>query len=47
MTPEEAFNLQGFPKDFCKKSRELKISDSALYKQAGNAVSVYGIYALI
>lgn len=47
LTPEEAFNLQGFPKDFCRKPRELKISDSALYKQAGNAVSVNVIYAII
>lgn len=47
LTPEEAFNLQGFPKNFCQKSHELKISDGALYKQAGNAVSVNVIYAII
>lgn len=47
LTPEEAFNLQGFPKDFCKKPHELKMSDGALYKQAGNAVSVNVIYAIM
>lgn len=46
LTPEEAFNLQGFPKDFCQKPHKLKMSDGALYKQAGNAVSVNVIYAI-
>lgn len=46
LTPEEAFNLQGFPKEFCQKPHELKMSDGALYKQAGNAVSVNVIYAI-
>lgn len=46
LTPEEAFNLQGFPKKFCQKPHELKMSDGALYKQAGNAVSVNVIYAI-
>ena len=36
LTPKECFNLQGFPADF--KLPEL--CDSALYKLAGNAVSV-------
>jgi DNA (cytosine-5)-methyltransferase 1 len=36
LTPRECFNLQGFPKDY-----ELpEICDSALYKLAGNAVSL-------
>ena len=47
LTPEEAFNLQGFPKEFCKKPHELNISDGALYRQAGNAVSVNVIYAIL
>ncbi len=47
ITPEEAFNLQGFPKDFCKKPHELKIADGQLYRQAGNAVSVNVIYAIM
>lgn len=37
LTPRECFNLQGFPTDY--KLPE-KLSDSALYKLAGNAVSV-------
>ena len=36
LTPRECFNLQGFPKDY----KLPDISDSALYKLAGNAVSV-------
>ena len=36
LTPRECFNLQGFPPDY--KLPEL--CDSALYKLAGNAVSV-------
>ncbi len=36
LTPRECFNLQGFPEDY--KLPEL--SDSSLYKLAGNAVSV-------
>ena len=47
LTPEEAFNLQGFPKEFCARPHELKVSDGALYKQAGNAVSVNVIYAIM
>lgn len=37
LTPLECFRIQGFPKDF-QLPKEL--SDSALYKQAGNSVSV-------
>ena len=36
LTPLECFRIQGFPKDYILP----KISDSALYKQAGNSVSV-------
>ena len=36
LTPRECFNLQGFPKDY----KLPNICDSALYKLAGNAVSV-------
>lgn len=36
LTPRECFNLQGFPQDYVLP----KISDSCLYKLAGNAVSV-------
>lgn len=47
ITPEEAFALQGFPKDFATKARNAGVSDGALYKQAGNAVSVNTIYAVM
>lgn len=36
LTPRECFNLQGFPKDY----KLPNISDSKLYKLAGNAVSI-------
>ena len=36
LTPRECFNLQGFPKDY----KLPKISNSALYSLAGNAVSI-------
>lgn len=37
LTPRECFDLQGFPKDYKFPD---KMSDSALYKQSGNSVSV-------
>ena len=37
LTPRECFNLQGFPEDFILPE---KLSESALYKQAGNSVVV-------
>ncbi len=36
LTPRECFRIQGFPDDY----KLPKIADSALYKQAGNSVSV-------
>ena len=47
ITPEEAFMLQGFPKEFVFNARKVGVSDGALYKQAGNAVSVNVIYAVL
>jgi DNA (cytosine-5)-methyltransferase 1 len=47
LTPEEAFLLQGFPANFASDSRIAGVSDGALYKQAGNAVSVNTIYAVL
>lgn len=47
LTPEEAFMLQGFPADFAINGRKSGVSDGALYKQAGNAVSVNTIYAIL
>ena len=47
ITPKEAFNLQGFDDEFYKKAKLAKTSDSQLYKQAGNAVSVNTVYAIL
>ena len=43
MTPHECFNTQGFPKTF-KLPKDM--SDSRLYKQAGNSVCVSVIYRI-
>ena len=47
LTPNEAFLLQGFNEEFYTKAKEAGISDSQLYKQAGNAVSVNTVYAVL
>ncbi len=47
LTPEEAFALQGFPKEFAQKAMKAGLKDGALYKQAGNAVSVNVVYAVL
>lgn len=47
ITPEEAFLLQGFPASFATFARKNGVNDGALYKQAGNAVSVNTIYAAL
>jgi DNA (cytosine-5)-methyltransferase 1 len=47
ITPKEAFNLQGFSDEFYEKAKSAKTSDSQLYKQAGNAVSVNTVYAIL
>ncbi len=47
LTPEEAFMLQGFPANFAINGRKAGVADGALYKQAGNAVSINTIYAVL
>lgn len=47
ITPQEAFALQGFPQDFATIAHAAGVPDGALYKQAGNAVSVNTIYAVL
>ena len=47
LTPKEAFMLQGFPNDFADRARLVRVADGAMYKQAGNAVSVNTIYAVL
>ena len=44
LTPRECFNLQGFPSDYRLPKT---LSDSALYKLAGNAVSVPVIKTIV
>ena len=45
LTPRECFRLQGFSDDLFEKARAVN-SDSQLYKQAGNAVTVNVVYAI-
>ena len=47
LTPKEAYMLQGFPNDFANRARLAGVADGAMYKQAGNAVSVNTIYAVL
>ncbi|MPN37615.1 hypothetical protein SDC9_185135 [bioreactor metagenome] len=47
LTPEEAFELQGFSKNIVKGARSIGISEHQLYKEAGNAASVNVIYAIL
>lgn len=45
LTPKECFRLQGFPDEFFEKASSVN-SDSQLYKQAGNSVTVNVIYEI-
>lgn len=47
LTPHEAFIFQGLNDEFFIKAREAGLSDSQLYKQAGNAVSVNTVYGIL
>lgn len=48
LMPEEAFALQGFNDAFVQNARtKFGVADSSLYKQAGNAVSVNVVYAIL
>lgn len=47
LTPKEAFMLQGFPDNFADNAGNVKVANGAIYKQAGNAVSVNTIYAVL
>lgn len=47
LTPQEAFMLQGFPHDFALNAQRAGVPNGSLYKQAGNAVSVNTIYAVL
>lgn len=45
LTPKECFRLQGFPDEYYERAAEVN-SDSQLYKQAGNSVTVNVIYEI-
>lgn len=47
ITPKEAFMLQGFDEKFFNKVQKSGNSNTQLYKQAGNAVSVNTVYAVM
>lgn len=48
LTPTEAFALQGFDPVFVENSRaQCRTADCSLYKQAGNAISVNVVYAIL
>ena len=47
LTPQEAFLLQGFPRDFALNAQRAGVANGSLYKQAGNAVSINTIYAIL
>lgn len=46
LTPLECFRLQGFPDEFVKKAIEAGISDTQLYRQAGNAFTLTVVEAV-
>ena len=45
LTPKECFRLQGFPDKYFERARAVN-SDSQLYKQAGNSVTVNVVYEI-
>lgn len=47
ITPLEALSFQGFPQSYCENAQKAGISNHQLYKQAGNAVSVNTVYAIL
>lgn len=46
LTPKECWRLQGFSNEAFEKAKATGMSDSQLYKQAGNAVTVNVVYAI-
>ena len=46
LTPRECWRLQGFPDWAFDKAKEAGLSNSQLYKQAGNSVTVPVIYEI-
>jgi DNA (cytosine-5)-methyltransferase 1 len=46
LTPLECFRLQGFPDEHFHNAKAAGVSDTQLYKQAGNAVTVNVVYEI-
>lgn len=46
LTPKECWRLQGFPDWAFEKAKATGMSDTQLYKQAGNAVTVNVTHAI-
>ena len=46
LTPIECYKLQGFTSEDCKKASEIGVSNSQLYKQAGNSICVSVLEAI-
>ena len=47
LTPKECFRLQGFPDEFLQNAIDAGVSNSQLYKQAGNSISVPVIQSIL
>lgn len=47
LLPEEALELQGFSSEFMTNAVKAGVSNHQIYKQAGNAVSVNTVYAIL
>ena len=46
LTPKECWRLQGFPDWAFERAKAAGVSDSQLYKQAGNSVTVNVVYEI-
>ena len=46
LTPMECYKLQGFTAEDCKKASEVGVSNTQLYKQAGNSICVSVLEAI-
>lgn len=46
LTPIECYKLMGFAEDDCKKASDAGVSNSQLYKQAGNSIVVNVLEAI-
>lgn len=47
LTPKEAFRLQGYPDSFVKNAMKEGVSDTQLYRQAGNSITVNTVIEIL